>query len=157
MTFQLTDIVTLSNLIQNGVICKFSFYFWFTSCRSLTSCFYSFAPAPEIQAYFAAAAKKYDATKFIKLEHKVVSAIWNAEEGKWKVKVQDASGLIFDDECDVLVNAMGVLKLVFWLKCFRILTDLTLILAIGNGLLLKDWTISRVLYYIVQTTINLYH
>ena len=39
----------------------------------------------------------------------VTDSIWDEERGKWKIKI-DQDGEIIDDECDVLVNASGVLK-----------------------------------------------
>lgn len=69
-----------------------------------------FAPSAEIQAYFHNSAQKYDALKYIKLNHKVVSALWNESSAKWDLLVANEAGQIFSDSCDVLVNAMGVLK-----------------------------------------------
>lgn len=48
--------------------------------------------------------------KYIKLEHKIVSATWNGEKGLWEVRVQQADGSEFTDTCHVLVNGGGVLK-----------------------------------------------
>lgn len=58
-------------------------------------------------------ASKYDAEKYMKFQHSVVEARWAEEPGKWKLKVRDeASGNLIDDECDVFINASGVLKYV---------------------------------------------
>jgi len=54
-------------------------------------------------------AQKYDVAKYIKYRHSIKSARWNKDEGKWKIKVQDGQR-VFDDECDVFINAGGVLK-----------------------------------------------
>src|SRR5271154_6592522 len=44
-----------------------------------------YAPAREIEAYWQGVAKKYDIYKHIKLEHRVVEAKWDDDDGKWKV------------------------------------------------------------------------
>lgn len=55
-------------------------------------------------------ADKYDCKKYIKLQHSVQSATWNEGNGKWDLKIKDASGSIIGDEADVFINASGVLK-----------------------------------------------
>lgn len=77
---------------------------------NIASGLHSYAPAGEIQQYFAAVARKYDAMRYIKLCHRVVSARWSELAGKWLLKVQSPEGDIFKDECDMLINGMGVLK-----------------------------------------------
>ena len=49
--------------------------------------------------------------QYIKLNHRVVEARWNEAASKWRVKVEDIEkGRTFDDECDVLLSATGILK-----------------------------------------------
>lgn len=55
-------------------------------------------------------ANRYDAEKYIKYSHAVKGARWNEARGKWEVTVQNADGPSFVDDCDVFVNAGGVLK-----------------------------------------------
>lgn len=55
-------------------------------------------------------AAKYDTDRYIKYRHSVVEARWEDESGKWRVKVRDSFGEVIDDECDVFINASGVLK-----------------------------------------------
>lgn len=57
-------------------------------------------------------AKQYEVEKYIRLQHSVESAIWNEERGKWDLQIRNGSSLI-RDECDVFINASGVLKYVF--------------------------------------------
>jgi cation diffusion facilitator CzcD-associated flavoprotein CzcO len=57
-------------------------------------------------------ADKYDCNKYIKYQHTIKSAIWNENDGKWDIKVQQADGTVFIDNVDVFINAGGVLKLV---------------------------------------------
>lgn len=46
----------------------------------------------------------------MKFEHKVTSATWDEDRGKWDVRVQGPDGTEFVDTCDVLINGGGVLK-----------------------------------------------
>lgn len=55
-------------------------------------------------------AKRYEVEKYIRLRHSVVSAIWNEEMGKWVTQVKKGDGTLFTDECDVFINASGILK-----------------------------------------------
>ena len=49
--------------------------------------------------------------KYMKLSHQVTEARWLAESSTWSVKIKDLkSGETIEDECDVLLSAMGVLK-----------------------------------------------
>jgi cation diffusion facilitator CzcD-associated flavoprotein CzcO len=65
-------------------------------------------------------AKKYEVAKYIKLQHLVESAIWDEEKGKWEIQVRNDSTL-FRDECDVFINASGVLKYIFYFYSLWIL------------------------------------
>jgi cation diffusion facilitator CzcD-associated flavoprotein CzcO len=81
---------------------------------------YSFCPNPAWPGYYATAEQihaymkdveiKYDCGKYIKLEHRITSAIWQEHKGKWALKVKGADGVEFLDECDVFINAGGILK-----------------------------------------------
>ena len=73
-----------------------------------------YAPSWEIRDYLQGAAKKYGADRFIKLQHKVVGASWNQEEGKWHVKVEKPDGSVFEDISDVVVSARGNLNNKQW-------------------------------------------
>ena len=59
-------------------------------------------------------AKKYGADRFIKLEHRVVGAAWNQEEGKWHVQVERPDGTTFEDTSDLIVSARGNLNNKQW-------------------------------------------
>lgn len=67
-----------------------------------------FAPAEEIEQYLEEVCDE-DMRTEIKLEHEVIGARWSGK--KWNVRVKDLrSGVIFDDECDFLLDASGILK-----------------------------------------------
>ncbi|KAF7509480.1 hypothetical protein GJ744_008043 [Endocarpon pusillum] len=82
---------------------------------------YSFEPKPdwsklyasshEIKGYFNDFSSKYGLIEYIKIRHKVNEAQWREAEGTWKVAIEDLdSGQIFDDYCDILINAGGYLN-----------------------------------------------
>ncbi|OQO00728.1 hypothetical protein B0A48_13219 [Cryoendolithus antarcticus] len=81
---------------------------------------YSFCPNPEWPGYYATAQqihaymkdveRKYECSRYIKLEHAIQSAIWDESKSKWQLKVRDQDGREFADECDVFINAGGVLN-----------------------------------------------
>lgn len=68
-----------------------------------------YAYAPDIQDYFVGFCDKYNLRKYIKLEHKVLSAVWHEEKGQWEVQVEHG-GETFVDWCDILVNGSGLLN-----------------------------------------------
>lgn len=80
---------------------------------------YSFEPNPEWPSYYATSkqiyeylkktAKKYDVEKYIRFQHSIQQARWDEDKGKWRLTVQ-AGEQVFEDKCDVFVNAGGVLK-----------------------------------------------
>lgn len=68
-----------------------------------------YSPAPEIHAYIKKATGKWNLDKHVQLNAKIIEAVWNEEEGKWKIKV-DVDGVMKEDEADILVNGAGFLK-----------------------------------------------
>lgn len=74
------------------------------------SSFYS--GAPEILQYFKDVAEKYDLNKYVRLNHRIVSAIWNEDDQLWHFKVQrnDNPDDVFEDKANIFINASGVLK-----------------------------------------------
>ncbi|KZO91462.1 FAD/NAD(P)-binding domain-containing protein [Calocera viscosa TUFC12733] len=72
-----------------------------------------YAESDEIQTYFEGVADKYQLRKYIKFEHRVVSAIWSEAKGKWDLLIQH-NGKTIADECDVLLNCGGVLNAWKW-------------------------------------------
>lgn len=55
-------------------------------------------------------AKQYDVEKYIKYKHSIRGATWNEGKSKWEIRVENEDGVVFADECDVFINASGVLK-----------------------------------------------
>jgi cation diffusion facilitator CzcD-associated flavoprotein CzcO len=69
-----------------------------------------FGSAEEIEAYLCRVCKEEDLGEVIKTSHRVVEARWD-KKGSWNVKVEDLrSGKVFDDHCNFLLDASGILK-----------------------------------------------
>lgn len=94
---------------------------------------YPWAPNPEwprflaeskdIVSYIDTVIEKLELAKYIHVNHQIAGCVWDEERGKWKVRVQrvkpkkDWSSTEplevlseFEDECDVLLQATGILN-----------------------------------------------
>jgi cation diffusion facilitator CzcD-associated flavoprotein CzcO len=79
-----------------------------------------YVSSEELYQYFKRFAQKHDLEKFIRLEQQVVGAKWNGDS--WDVEIKDCksdssgnsngngNGRIYRDQCDILINATGVLN-----------------------------------------------
>ncbi|KAF9882919.1 hypothetical protein FE257_004900 [Aspergillus nanangensis] len=72
-----------------------------------------YATSTQIYEYLKRTAGKYGVEDYIKYNHSVKSAVWDESGGKWHVWIQ-AGGRLFEDVCDVFVNAGGVLNNSKW-------------------------------------------
>jgi cation diffusion facilitator CzcD-associated flavoprotein CzcO len=80
---------------------------------------YSFEPNPSWPNYYATAVQifeymkktsaKYDADQYMKFSHEIKSAVWDEADARWKLKVRHGERM-FEDTCDVFINAGGVLN-----------------------------------------------
>lgn len=71
----------------------------------------SYSQGPEIYRYFRGIAENYQLLRYIKLNHRISRAVWDDVACQWNVAVEDTiSGDRFDDSCDFLINASGILK-----------------------------------------------
>ncbi|TVY48521.1 putative sterigmatocystin biosynthesis monooxygenase [Lachnellula occidentalis] len=75
-----------------------------------------YSTAPEILAYFKKLAVENDLLKYVRLSHRIVGAWWEEDTKEWRVKVQrgDNPDDVFEDRCNILVNASGVLNKWKW-------------------------------------------
>ncbi|CAK3887878.1 sterigmatocystin biosynthesis monooxygenase stcW [Lecanosticta acicola] len=73
-----------------------------------------YAPSWEIRDYIQETARKYGADRFMKLQHEVKECTWDQEAGKWHVEVKKPGGERFEDTCDVLISARGLLNNKQW-------------------------------------------
>ncbi|KAJ7082439.1 FAD/NAD-P-binding domain-containing protein [Mycena belliarum] len=72
-----------------------------------------FAPGPEILANIERVVDKYKVRQYIKLEHELTHAKWDAPAGKWTVRIRHA-GAEFEESCDVLLLCVGSLSRWRW-------------------------------------------
>ncbi|EMC94774.1 hypothetical protein BAUCODRAFT_560547 [Baudoinia panamericana UAMH 10762] len=72
-----------------------------------------YATGDEILQYFKRTVAKYDLAKDVKCGHRVEGAAFDAERGKWDLRVGTKDGSI-DDSCDILVSATGFLSKWRW-------------------------------------------
>ncbi|OJJ01771.1 hypothetical protein ASPVEDRAFT_192049 [Aspergillus versicolor CBS 583.65] len=72
-----------------------------------------YAHSPEIHEYFMEFCEKYNLRKYIKLRHRVTSAVWCEDRGKWEVRIEH-DGAVLTDWCDILVNGSGLLNQYRW-------------------------------------------
>lgn len=77
-----------------------------------------FSYAPDIQKYLAKVAETFDLRKYMTFNTEVVRAEWQDDSGKWKVslrqKSQSGEEKEFDEECDLLLYATGILNNYKW-------------------------------------------
>lgn len=73
----------------------------------------AYVGAIEIFNYYKGRAKAYGVEHYLRLQHRVEKAVWNASEGKWEVHIRDLeSNSSLVDKAEVLINATGFLKYV---------------------------------------------
>ncbi|EXJ67384.1 uncharacterized protein A1O5_09397 [Cladophialophora psammophila CBS 110553] len=70
--------------------------------------------AAEILQYFRDVVDKHDLCKYMKLSHEVLGASWDSTKVKWIVTVKAPDGSTFEDSCDFLINASGLLNKWKW-------------------------------------------
>ncbi|KAH0845712.1 putative sterigmatocystin biosynthesis monooxygenase stcW [Fonsecaea pedrosoi] len=74
-----------------------------------------FSPAEEIREYLEKCVAKHDLSGYFKLAHEVIEARWQEESGRWIVKIRKTeTGEVFEDECNYLLNAGGILNAWRW-------------------------------------------
>ncbi|KAL4757900.1 flavin-containing monooxygenase [Aspergillus foveolatus] len=95
--------------VYPGVGCDIpihSYIFYFNPNPHWSQCY---AKGPEIQQYILGTAERYGLRERIQFKTKVISSIWNEEEGKWDLRLQRGKE-VFEDKADVLINGSGVLN-----------------------------------------------
>ncbi|KAM0717495.1 hypothetical protein Q7P37_007347 [Cladosporium fusiforme] len=68
-----------------------------------------YAGGAEILEYFKRTVAKYGLARDVKCSHRVEKAEFDAERGKWALRVRNTEG-VMEDECDVLISATGFLS-----------------------------------------------
>ncbi|CZT08171.1 hypothetical protein WAI453_002217 [Rhynchosporium graminicola] len=69
-----------------------------------------YSGAEEIWRYFKDVATTYDLEKYVKFNTAVEKAVWQEEEGVWKITLVSSDGTRFEDTCEILVNGSGILN-----------------------------------------------
>lgn len=70
-----------------------------------------FSPAAEIEDYLCRVCDEEQMNDNILLKHEVVGAFWNEVKASWTVKIRNSdTNVEFQDHCDFLLNASGILK-----------------------------------------------
>ncbi|RVX71029.1 hypothetical protein B0A52_03394 [Exophiala mesophila] len=67
----------------------------------------------EIQEYFVRFYEKHQLEPFVRLNHKVISTVWDDDQCIWNVEIEH-DGQIVHDWCHVLVNGAGVVNRWKW-------------------------------------------
>ncbi|KAG7099932.1 hypothetical protein E1B28_001725 [Marasmius oreades] len=77
-----------------------------------------YAPGSEILTYLESVVDKYKLMPYIKLQHRLTSARWNDDEGKWHLTIRRVTDQgdheEFEDTADVLFTGMGGLSRWKW-------------------------------------------
>ncbi|KAI3573497.1 hypothetical protein IWW34DRAFT_837550 [Fusarium oxysporum f. sp. albedinis] len=73
-----------------------------------------YSPATEIWQYFKDTVAKFDLEKYMRFNHKVLSATWDDDKAKWLCEVQRPDGTLFVDEADILLGSNGLLNKWKW-------------------------------------------
>ncbi|KAL4914978.1 hypothetical protein BDW62DRAFT_133987 [Aspergillus aurantiobrunneus] len=95
--------------VYPGVGCDIpihSYIFYFNPNPNWSQCY---AKGPEIQQYILDTAEKFGLKEKVQFQTKVISSIWNEDEGKWALKLQRGDE-VFEDKADVLLNGSGILN-----------------------------------------------
>ncbi|KAJ3910109.1 FAD/NAD-P-binding domain-containing protein [Lentinula edodes] len=69
-----------------------------------------YSTAVEIHKYYKDLVEKFGLRKYMRLSHEVVRAEWAENINRWKLTIKDPDGNCLLDECNVLINAGGVLN-----------------------------------------------
>ncbi|KAL4780314.1 hypothetical protein BJX76DRAFT_360979 [Aspergillus varians] len=83
-----------------------SYIFPFNPNPNWSQCY---AKGPEIQQYIVDTTEKFGLREKIQFNTKLISSIWNEDEGKWALKLQHG-GEVFDDKADVVLDGSGILN-----------------------------------------------
>jgi cation diffusion facilitator CzcD-associated flavoprotein CzcO len=105
--FRHTITLLVLNQIRPGLLFTPSMY-WLIEVSCCTVCLL-ITSAPEIEKYLLEFQGKYGLADSIRLNSRVISAIWHEERGEYDVEVETPEG-ISRDTCHVLINATGVLN-----------------------------------------------
>ncbi|KAJ6033942.1 hypothetical protein N7499_010106 [Penicillium canescens] len=92
-----------------GVRCDIPAHVYQSNISPNTQWTEEFAQGKEIRDYWQGVARKHNVYQYLRAGRKVQKAEWNPEKGKWKVTVEhvDGSNKVYEEELDVVINAIG--------------------------------------------------
>lgn len=71
----------------------------------------AYVGATELYEYYKLRASQYGVNEFVRLNHRITSANWDEEKGKWVIDITDTTTSIsIKEDADILINAAGFLK-----------------------------------------------
>ncbi|KAL7943775.1 hypothetical protein V8C42DRAFT_100833 [Trichoderma barbatum] len=68
----------------------------------------------ELHTFFKGRAKAYGVYEHVRFNHRVTEARWDGSVGRWKLKIENTSSNIIEDDCEVLINIGGMLNQWKW-------------------------------------------
>ncbi|KAI9707875.1 MAG: hypothetical protein M1820_004481 [Bogoriella megaspora] len=76
-----------------------------------------YAPGAEIRSYLDTIARRYGVERFTKFKHQIRHCVWDADEGRWHIRVKDLNtGHEIEETSDILLSARGNLNNISWPK-----------------------------------------
>ncbi|KIK70801.1 hypothetical protein GYMLUDRAFT_184786 [Collybiopsis luxurians FD-317 M1] len=75
-----------------------------------------YSTAVEIHQYYKGLVERFNLGKYMRLSHEVIRAEWLETTKKWEITIKGPDGKRFKDECNVFINAGGVLNDWKWPK-----------------------------------------
>ncbi|KAJ3803442.1 FAD/NAD-P-binding domain-containing protein [Lentinula aff. detonsa] len=69
-----------------------------------------YSTAVEIYRYYKDLVERFGLEKYMRFSHEVVRAEWVDDTSRWKLTIRSPDGRHFEDECNVFINAGGVLN-----------------------------------------------
>lgn len=91
---------------MSSLILPDSYAFYFNPNPDWSQCY---AKGPEIQQYILETIKKFGLDEKVQLNTKVISSVWNEDQGHWQLKLQRGDEVV-EDKADVLLDGSGILK-----------------------------------------------
>lgn len=69
-----------------------------------------YAGSEEIKGYFKEFATKYNLWQYISVQHEIIRAEWDDLKGEWTIHERDSNGTVHQHQCDIFINASGILN-----------------------------------------------
>lgn len=73
-----------------------------------------YAGAEEVHHYFQGFARKHGLLDYCRFGTTLKKAQWDDASGHWHLQLQSRNGVEWEDDCDILINASGLLSSPKW-------------------------------------------